>query len=110
MRSGVNHIDKPDFLRAYCIARAEAITTTTVRSGFIATGLVPFNPDRVLEKLNTQLRTPTPPPATLPLLQWAPETPRHPMDVDLQAQSILESLQRRMYPGVPSSPTESAFH
>jgi len=38
-----------------------------------------------------------------------PETPQYPNGVDLQAQAIRESLQRRMYPNIPSSPTESAF-
>ena len=67
MRNGVNYIDKPDFLTAYYKARTEAITPTIARSGFTAAGLVPFNPERVLEKLNTQIRTPTPLPAPLPL-------------------------------------------
>ena len=109
MRNGVNYIDKPDFLTAYYKARTEAITPTIARSGFTAAGLVPFNPERVLEKLNTQIRTPTPLPAPLPLQQWIPETPQHPEAVDLQAKSIKESLHRRMYPNIPSSPTESAF-
>ena len=61
MRVGVNHIDKSDFLTAYLTARTEALTSNTVRSGFAATGLVPYDPERVLLKLNTQLRTPTPP-------------------------------------------------
>ncbi len=63
---GVNHIDKPDFLIAYVSAREESMAINTVRSGFVATGLVPYDPDRVLSKLNTQLRTPTPPPPIVP--------------------------------------------
>ena len=61
IRVGVNYIDKSDFLSAYSTARTEALTLNTVCSGFVATGLVPYNPERVLSKLNTQLRTPTPP-------------------------------------------------
>ena len=109
MRDGVNYIDKPDFLTAYNIARTEAMTPTIARSGFAATGLVPFDPDRVLSKLNTQICTPTPPPAPMLPQQWIPETPQHPEAVDLQAKSIKESLQRRMHPDTPYSPTESAF-
>jgi hypothetical protein len=108
MRDGVNYIDKPDFLTAYNRARIEAITPAIIRSGFAATGLVPFNPDRVLSELNIQIRTPTPPLAIPPPL-WIPETPQHPKAVDLQAKSIKESLQRRMYPNIPSSPTDSAI-
>ena len=62
MRVRVNHIDKSDFLLAYLTARTEALTSNTVRSGFVATRLVLYDPKRVLSKLNTQLRTPTPPP------------------------------------------------
>ena len=109
MRDGVNHIDKSDFLTAYQRARTEAMTPANARSGFAATGIVPFDPDRVLAKLNTQIRTPTPPPTPLPPQQWIPETPQYPEAVDLQAKSIKESLYRRMHPEIPSSPTESAF-
>ena len=69
IRDRVNHIDKPDFLIAYNIARTEAITPNIARSGFAATRLVPFDPDRVLLKLNTQIRTPTPPLAPILLQQ-----------------------------------------
>jgi hypothetical protein len=109
MRNGVNHIDKADFLTVYNRARTESITPAIIRSGFAATGLVPFNPERVLSKLNIQIRTPTPPLVPILPQQWIPETPQHPEAVDLQAKSIKESLQRRMYPEIPSSPTESAF-
>ena len=109
MRDRVNYIDKSDFLTVYNRARTEAITLANARSGFAATGIVPYNPDRVLTKLNTQIRTPTPPPAPMLPQQWIPETPQHPEAVDLQAKSIKESLQRHMYPNIPSSPTESAF-
>ena len=53
MRVGVSHINKSDFLLAYLTARTEALTLNTIRSGFAATGLVPYNPERVLSKLNT---------------------------------------------------------
>jgi hypothetical protein len=53
IRNGVNYINKLDFLTAYHKARIEAITPVITRSGFTATGLVPFNPERVLEKFNT---------------------------------------------------------
>jgi len=61
----VNHINKPDFFTAYNTARIEAMTLVIVRSSFAATGLVLFDPNRVFEKLNTQLQTSTPPPVLL---------------------------------------------
>ena len=53
IRARVNYIDKPDFLTAYRSAREESIAIDTVRNGFVATGLVPYDPERVLSKLNT---------------------------------------------------------
>ncbi|EED18661.1 pogo transposable element, putative [Talaromyces stipitatus ATCC 10500] len=63
MRLGFNHIDKIDFLTAFPQARTVAYKAQTIRNSFAATGLVPFNPDRVLQHLNIQLKTPTPPPS-----------------------------------------------
>ncbi|EED15968.1 conserved hypothetical protein [Talaromyces stipitatus ATCC 10500] len=63
MRLGFNHIDKIDYLTAFPSARMMAYKAQTIRNSFAATGLVPFNPDRVLQHLNIQLKTPTPPPS-----------------------------------------------
>ncbi|EED21129.1 transposon, putative [Talaromyces stipitatus ATCC 10500] len=63
MRLGFNHIDKIDFLTAFPKARTMAYKAQTIRNSFAATGLVPFNPDRALQQLNIQLKTPTPPPS-----------------------------------------------
>jgi hypothetical protein len=108
MRVGVSHIDKSDFLPAYFTARTEALTSNTVCSGFAATGLVPYDPERVLLKLNTQLRTPTPPllPA-VELAPWIPETPHNIQELELQAKTIGEFVQRRT--AGSSSPTDRAI-
>ncbi|EED14543.1 conserved hypothetical protein [Talaromyces stipitatus ATCC 10500] len=63
MRLGFNHIDKLDFLTAFPKARTMAYKAQTVRNSFTATGLVPFNPDRVYQQLTVRLKTPTPPPS-----------------------------------------------
>jgi hypothetical protein len=63
MRLGFNHIDKIDFLTAFPRARTMAYKAQTIRNSFAATGLVPFNPDRVIQQLTIQLKTPTPPPS-----------------------------------------------
>jgi hypothetical protein len=63
MRLGFNHIDKIDFLTAFPQARTVAYKAQTIRNSFAATGLVPFNPDRVIQQLTIQLKTPTPPPS-----------------------------------------------
>jgi hypothetical protein len=56
-----NHINKPDFLHTFYTVRTEAITLANVQSSFAATGLVPHDLKRVLSKLHTQFKTPTPP-------------------------------------------------
>lgn len=60
IRVGINHIDKLDFLTASVSASREVIALDIIRSEFAATGLVLYDPDQALSKLNTQLWTPTP--------------------------------------------------
>ena len=72
-RLGFNHIDKFDFLEAYPLAHAGTFKADTIKNSFAAAGLLPFNPDKVLEQLNIQLRTPTPPDSQS--TNSAPKTP-----------------------------------
>jgi hypothetical protein len=57
----VNYINKLDFLYTFHAARTEAITLANIQSSFAVTRLVPYDPERVLLKLYTQLKTLTPP-------------------------------------------------
>ena len=52
MRLGISYIDKLDFLTAYPQARTDAFKSETIQNSFWAAGLVPFNPESVLSKLN----------------------------------------------------------
>jgi hypothetical protein len=54
MRNGVNHIDKQDFLEAYYNTRKETMTQANISSSFAATGVLLYDPERVLAKLNTR--------------------------------------------------------
>jgi hypothetical protein len=61
MRLGINHITKEEFLPAFFTAHQQTMTTGNITSGFRATGLVPFNPERVLENLGPVIEaTPSP--------------------------------------------------
>ena len=51
IRNGQTHVDYTDFLKLYKDVRPEAITQSNVFSAFEATGVVPLNPSRVLDKL-----------------------------------------------------------
>lgn len=92
MRNGINYIDKLDFLEAYHAARIEAITLANAQSSFAATGLLPFDPERVLSKLHSQFKTPTPPStshATAPQSgPWTFKTPYDVTQLDRQAKAI----------------------
>jgi hypothetical protein len=59
LRLGINHIEKLDFLAAYPQARTDAFKSDKIKNSFKAAGLVPINPEPVLNKLNIQLQTPT---------------------------------------------------
>ena len=61
MRLGINHINKLDFLEAYPHAQTEAYKFNTIKNSFTAAGLVPFDSDHVISKLDIRLHTPTPP-------------------------------------------------
>jgi hypothetical protein len=109
MRNGVNHIDKQDFLEAYYNARKETMTQANISSSFVATGVLLYDPERVLSKLNTQLRTPTLPllPTSIEQGPWIPETPHNTTELELQSKAIKDYLKRRTKS--PPSPTEAAL-
>jgi hypothetical protein len=95
-RLAVHHIDKLDFLKAYPTAHQSVFTHQNIQSGFAAAGLVPFNPTRVLEKLNIRLATPTPPPScggpSIPSSQLA--TPQTVRQVHRKASSVRKLLKK----------------
>jgi hypothetical protein len=60
-RNHIHYINKETFLLAFKAAHELTFTEENARAGFRDAGLVPFNPDAVLSKLDVRLRTPTPP-------------------------------------------------
>jgi hypothetical protein len=60
MRAGINYVDKDDFLEHYIKIRPAVYTSSIIQSGFRVAGLVPFNPEEVISKLDIRLRTPSP--------------------------------------------------
>ena len=104
-RLGSNHIDKFDFLEAYPQAHIEAFKHETIKNSFAASGLVPFRPERVLEKLHIQLKTPTPPGSQS--TNSEPKTPYNLKQLQKQASTIKKLLRQRTES--PSSPTKAAL-
>src|SRR5450432_1840546 len=106
MRNGVSYIDKPDFLEAYHNARKETMSQSNIMVSFAATRVLLYDPERVLAKLNTQLRTPTPPLASeLNLGPWALETPHNTAELELQTKAIKDYLQHAKSPPSPLEAT-----
>jgi len=106
MSCSVNHIDKQEFLSLYRQARQTALHQNNIQQGFAATGLVPYNPDRVLSQLHTEYRTPSP---QRPQSNgsWAAETPHNIVELQHQAALLKCHLKQRTHS--PPSPTEQAL-
>jgi len=96
---GVYHIDKPRFLELLLEARRTTFSAKNITSGFRATGLLPFDPNQVLSRLQTKIRTPSPPPATDQPSSLPLKTPVNIIE--------LESLQRKRQREI--SPSDQAL-
>jgi hypothetical protein len=98
-RCRIHHINKETFLPAFKAAYKKTFTQENICAGFQGAGLVPFNPDAVLSKLDVQLRTPTPPaPGTV---AWEAQTPRNAREIEAQSTLIRNRMQN--YRGSPAS-------
>ena len=102
---GFNHIDKFDFLEAYPSAHAATFKADIIKNSFAAAGLLPLNPERVLEQLNIQLKTPTPPGSQL--TNSVPKTPYNSKQLDKQASTIKQLLKQRT--NSPPTPSKIAL-
>jgi DDE superfamily endonuclease len=60
IKAYINHITKVKFFLAFYTAYEQSITPENAIARFYGAGLMPFNLDAVLLKLNVKLRTPTP--------------------------------------------------
>lgn len=84
-RDHIFHVDKQDFLAIYKRIRPTLFSEQSIKSGFQATGLVPYCPNYVLQSL-PPVQTPSPPPQEAdrerPL---AAETPRTVVQLQQQA-------------------------
>ena len=102
-------MDKLEFLAFYKQVRMEALNTQNIRSGFKATGLVPYDPDKVLSRLHILMRTPTPPITTEAVQSnWTSETPQDVRQLELQTEVVRTLLKLRTQS--PPSPTERALN
>src|SRR2546423_9710957 len=91
VRGGLTGINKAIFLQLLKTAREETMKPRTIRSAFKSTGLIPFNPQRVLGALpNSTLAPPSTPsvpnqPAIYPTPLSCEEVQQYVKDVHLQS-------------------------
>jgi hypothetical protein len=102
MRMNITHISKLEFLCAFREAFFASITEKNIQGGFAGAGLVPFDPERVISKLDVHIRTPTPP-ASRPgtALPWVSQTPHNPREAISQSELIKTRISKHQ----GSSPT-----
>ena len=90
-RYSKTQIKKEFFLTGFQAAYSKSITKSNILGGFRGSGLVPFNPDQVLSRLDVVLRTPTPPP--LETTPWESKTPTSAKEVESQTLYIRNRIQ-----------------
>jgi hypothetical protein len=102
MRAHITHVSKLEFLCAFREAFFTSITVKNIQGGFAGAGLVPHDPERVLSKLDVQLRTPTPTgPPLVSANPWVSRTPQNPPETDSQSKHIKNRISHHQN----SSPT-----
>jgi hypothetical protein len=102
MKAHINHITKVEFLMAFKQAYQQSITVANIQAGFRGAGLIPFDPETVLERLDVKLRTPTPiSPPFADADPWVSQTPHNPTEALSQTTLVRDRIARHQ----GSSPT-----
>ncbi|ESZ89450.1 hypothetical protein SBOR_10167 [Sclerotinia borealis F-4128] len=99
----INHITKVEFFIAFKAAYLQSITVQNGLSGFRGAGLIPFDPQTVISKLDIKLRTPTPSrSSSVELDPWVSQTPHN--SNDALSQSTLVKNRIAQHQGSSSTP------
>lgn len=82
IKAYINHITKVEFFLVFTTTYKESMTVENYQARFRGAGLVPFDLQAVLSKLDVKLRTPTPSrPSTADSIPWVSQTPSNPTKV-----------------------------
>lgn len=102
MKLHITNISKVEFLVAIKAIFSTVFREENIKAGFRGAGLVPYNPEAVLSKLNIKIRTPSP---QLPLQpgssHWTSQTPQTTEEIKSQFEYIKDRISRHQ----GSSPT-----
>ena len=89
MRAHITHITKDDFFPAFHATFLCAMTENNIRGGFRGAGLLLFDPESVISKLDLKLKTLTPPNSRPGTAQpWVSRTPNNPTEATSQTTFI----------------------
>jgi hypothetical protein len=71
MRAYITRVSRIGFLCAFSKAFFASMPKKHIQRDFVSAGIIPYNPERVLPKLDVQLRTPTPTGSVRPMVESA---------------------------------------
>jgi len=93
IKAHIKHITKVEFFIAFKEAYQQSITVLNGKAGFRGAGLIPFDPQAVISKLDVKLRTPTPTrPPFADADPWVSQTPHNPTDALSQTTLVKDRI------------------
>jgi len=102
IRMQITHITKEDFFDVFIPAFEASITPDNVRVGFRVAGLIPFDPESMISRLDLKLMTPSPPNSSPNTVKtWTPKT----LSTAYEATRSSTTLKRKISEHQNSSPT-----
>ena len=101
IKAHITHITKIEFFQAFKTAYTEAISISNRKAGFRGAGLIPFDPEAVLSKLDIRIRTPSNRSTSTDPGIWQSQTPHNPTEA-LSQSTLVKS---RIAQHLSSSPT-----
>jgi hypothetical protein len=93
MRMQITHITKEDFSDAFVEAFHASITANNIRAGFRAAGLVPFDPESVVFRLDPKPITPSPPSSRPGGTSWVAKTPSNAQEAILSSSTLRRKIE-----------------
>jgi hypothetical protein len=96
-RIGTTHINKLDFLNIYPTVYIATYKSSVIIDSFTGSGIIPYSPERVLQKLNIRPLTPSPPPSrsSTSSKEFVPHTPYKSVNFRQQESSIKQLIKQR---------------
>jgi hypothetical protein len=93
IQAHINNITKIEFFLGFHAAYTQSMTVSNIMGGFRGAGLIPFDPQAVISKLDVKLRTPTPTrPPEANADPWVSQTPHNPTEALSQSTLVKDRI------------------